>query len=72
MSNQEIRLPNNVKFGYQTLRTISSPDDINEERKVFAGNAPASSYLDIPENENVRDYLPVSYTHLTLPTIYSV
>ena len=57
MSNQEIRLPNNVKFGYQTLRTISSPDDINEERKVFAGNAPASSYLDIPENENVRDYL---------------
>ena len=40
--------------------------DILKEYKV------EFSYMDILEDPDVRATLPVSYTHLTLPTIYSV
>ena len=57
MSNSKAPASNTFTFDYQTLRTISSPDDTKENRKVFSGNAKARSYMGLPENENVRDYL---------------
>lgn len=44
-------------FGYHSLRNISSPDDIENARKVYTGHAPGSSFLNLPEDENVRGYL---------------
>ncbi len=44
-------------FSYNTLRNISSPEDTAAGRRVYAGNAAAAAFLDLPENENVRSYI---------------
>lgn len=44
-------------FRYTTCRNISAPEDIDQDRKVYSGHAPASSVLDLEDNENVREYL---------------
>lgn len=44
-------------FSYHTLRNISAPEDADERRKVYSGNAPASSFVSLPEDENVREYI---------------
>lgn len=44
-------------FPYSTVRNVSSPQDIENGRKVLFGHAPASSILDLPTDENVRGYL---------------
>jgi hypothetical protein len=44
-------------FAFHSLRNISSPEDIANDRKVYTGIAPISAILDLPTNENVRDYL---------------
>lgn len=49
--------PSRYSFGYNSLRNISSPDDVNNHRRVLTGHAPARSFLDLPEDENVRGYL---------------
>jgi len=46
-----------VAFPYHTCRNISSPEDEDAERKVYAGHAPTSSVLELDDNENVREYL---------------
>lgn len=46
-----------VTIPYHTIRTISSPEDLEEGRKVYAGHAPAGAVLELPTDENVRDYL---------------
>lgn len=46
-----------VAFPYHTCRNISSPEDDEADRKVYAGHAPSSSVLDFEDNENVREYL---------------
>lgn len=46
-----------IEFNYNSLRTISSPDDQKNERKIFCGHAPAKSFINLPDNENVRTYL---------------
>ena len=46
-----------VLFEYNSLRNISSPDDVASNRRVYVGHAPASSFLELPEDENVRGYL---------------
>jgi hypothetical protein len=47
----------NFEFRYITCRNISGPEDEEAGRKVYAGHAPASSVLDLDDNENVREYL---------------
>ncbi|BDS10092.1 AIPR family protein [Aureispira anguillae] len=42
---------------FHTNRNISSPDDKSNDRKVYVGQFPISSILNIPTDENVRDYL---------------
>src|SRR5680860_1725685 len=49
------------------------PVFIPEEGGPIAGAYAISEYLgDTMDERPVRGFLPVSYTHLTLPTIYSV
>jgi hypothetical protein len=47
-----------VDFPYYSFRNISCPEDLENGRKVYSGHAPATSFLDLPTDENVRDYLP--------------
>ena len=47
-----------INFPFYSHRNISCPEDQKEDRKVFSGYAPATSFLDLSTNENVRDYLP--------------
>ncbi len=44
-------------FPYHSFRNISCPEDLENGRKVFSGHAPATSVLNLPTDENVRDYL---------------
>jgi AIPR protein len=44
-------------FDYHTLRNISSPEDLSTDRRVYAGSAPGTSFLKLPEDENVRTYI---------------
>jgi len=46
-----------INFPYHSLRNISSPDDTENGRRVYSGHAPAASFLELPEDENVRGYL---------------
>jgi len=45
------------KFTYHSCRNITSPEDEANGRKVYSGHAPASSVLQLEDNENVREYL---------------
>lgn len=47
-----------VDFPYYSFRNISCPEDLENGRKVYCGHAPATSFLDLSTDENVRDYLP--------------
>jgi len=46
-----------LSFPFFAFRNISCPEDTANGRKVFAGRAPASAILDLPTDENVREYL---------------
>ena len=46
-----------MTFPYNSLRNISSPEDADNGRRVLAGHAVYTSFLGLPENENVRGYL---------------
>lgn len=51
------RLAEAHKFSFHSLRSISSPDDVSNGRKIYCGHAPARSFLGLPDNENVREYI---------------
>jgi hypothetical protein len=42
---------------YSTIRTISSPEDVDNNRRVYSGQISIKSIVELPTNENVRDYL---------------
>ena len=46
-----------VSFPFHSVRKITSPEDEANNRKVYVGQAPLSSIVDLPTDENVRDYL---------------
>lgn len=46
-----------VSFPYHSFRNISCPEDTNNDRKVFSGQAPITSVLILDTDANVRDYL---------------
>ncbi|RUO31558.1 hypothetical protein CWE12_00735 [Aliidiomarina sedimenti] len=48
---------NKTKVQFHSLRNISSPDDLSNDRKVLTGHMKASEILQISTNDNVRDYL---------------
>ncbi len=45
------------EFHYLSCRNISAPEDERAGRKVYSGHAPATAFLDLEDNENVREYL---------------
>jgi hypothetical protein len=57
MGKLTTRSAERTTFSYHSLRTISSPDDTKNDRKIYCGHAPARSFIDLPDNENVRRYL---------------
>lgn len=44
-------------FPYNVIRNISAPEDKENGREVYSGNAPISSFLSLSNDENVRDYM---------------
>ena len=48
---------NSLTLPFFCLRNISGPEDLANKRKIFAGQMPISAILDLPTDENVRDYL---------------
>jgi AIPR protein len=46
-----------VELSYHTLRNISSPEDVENSRKVYAGSILCDQLLDLPTDQNVREYL---------------
>lgn len=48
-------------FPYTVACEISSPEDLANDRRVITGYAPASSFLELDDNENVREYILEAY-----------
>lgn len=46
-----------LELPFHSFRNISSPEDLGGGRKVYTGHLPARVVLNIPTNENVREYL---------------
>lgn len=46
-----------VPFPFHSFRNISCPEDLENDRKVFTGQAPVKSVLQLDTDANVRDYL---------------
>lgn len=57
MTATSARQRSRIPFPYNSLRNISAPEDSGSDRKVYSGNAPGTSFLRIPEDENVRSYI---------------
>jgi hypothetical protein len=55
--NSTTAVPTGFRFPFFTFKNITSPEDRESERTVLAGQAPIQSVLDLPTDENVRDYL---------------
>lgn len=53
----KITPPPRFDFPYHTIRKITAPEDAENEREVYCGYARAESFLPLPTDENVRDYL---------------
>lgn len=48
---------NQFVLPFHTIRNISSPEDLNNNRRTYVGQTPIQSIVGIPTDENVRDYL---------------
>ena len=46
-----------ISVPYHTIRTISSPEDTDNNRRIYCGQISIKHIVDLPTNENVRDYL---------------
>ncbi len=57
MKNTTAKAADVVAFPFHSFRNISCPEDTNNGRKVFTGQAPVTSVLQLSTDENVRDYL---------------
>ncbi len=57
MKNFKKQEERTVLVPFNSVRHISSPEDQENNRKVYVGQAPVQSILDLPTDENVRDYL---------------
>jgi len=57
MSKNPPKKTNVFSLPFHSIRHISSPEDLENERKTYVGQMLISSVLDLPTDENVRDYL---------------
>ena len=56
-SNMHGGIASAIKVPFFSVRNISCPEDKEEDRKVYSGHLPATAVLDLPTDQNVRDYL---------------
>jgi hypothetical protein len=56
-NNNNARSGQTLELPFHSFRNISSPEDLSNGRKVYTGHLPAKAVLDLPTNENVREYL---------------
>ena len=54
-SNVQKHSPTVIAF--HSIRNISSPEDLENNRKIYSGQTTVNSILNIPTDENVRSYL---------------
>ncbi len=52
-----VRAHKTIQLPYHTVRHISCQDDFESGRKVYVGYAPVAAIVNLPTDENVRDYL---------------
>ena len=57
MATPSVRSRTPISFKYHSIRRISSPEDVDADREVYSGHAPAQSFFDLPDDDNVREYL---------------
>lgn len=59
MNNNQTGADNSplVVVPFFSVRNISSPEDTQSGRSIYAGQVPITAVLDLPTNDNVRDYL---------------
>jgi hypothetical protein len=46
-----------ISLSYFCIRNISAPEDTVNKRKIFSGQMPITAILDLPTDDNVREYL---------------
>lgn len=46
-----------ITVPYNSFRNISSPEDLENDRRIYCGQISIKHVVDLPTNENVRDYL---------------
>src|SRR4030067_3815084 len=51
------RKHNSQSLPFYSIRNISCPDDVENNRKSYVGYTPVTGIIDFSTNENVRDYL---------------
>ncbi|VTR96696.1 AIPR protein OS=Rhizobium sp. CF122 GN=PMI09_00693 PE=4 SV=1: AIPR [Tuwongella immobilis] len=56
MSKSTLQTPT-YPFAFFNCRNISCPEDQASKRKVIVGYAPSTSFFELDDNENVREYL---------------
>ena len=58
MSTVAVARPRNIfNFSFHNVRHISCPEDQDNNRRVYVGHSPIESVIDLPTDENVRDYM---------------
>ncbi|MCY2950953.1 MAG: AIPR family protein [Planctomycetota bacterium] len=57
MARQTLRSYPPFSFVYHTIRKISAPEDVENRREVYVGYAPFENFIELPTDENVREYL---------------
>ncbi len=58
MNTSKVHHPNQTfSISYHSIRNITSPEDLDNSRKVYVGQTEAKNIIGLPTDENVRDYM---------------
>lgn len=57
LKKQVVSLSKEVKLPFYSIRNISCPEDLANDRKVYIGYTPLQAIIGLPTDENVRAYL---------------
>ena len=71
-----MKLPGTIHLGHRKLKVSEISPKTASKESVYGDFDPAKDRIRIdrslPHTKKLNTLIPVSYTHLTLPTIYSV
>ncbi len=60
MAKPEAAHAGSFPLAFHSMRNISSPEDVEAKRRRYGGTVPYTAILEIPNDENVREYLPTA------------